>query len=461
MTSPASNPLLLAYYGDDFTGSADVMEVLQWSGLKTALFVNPPSPDQLQRFPGLRAFGIAGSSRAMSPTTMERELPPAFEALSASGAPFIHYKICSTFDSSPDTGSIGKAIDIGRSIFNATCIPILAGAPNLGRYTVFGNLFARSGLDSEPYRLDRHPTMRHHPVTPMNESDLRLILQRQTQTPVELFNLLQLESLASGNNFKETVARWKDGVLFDVLSSAHLPIIGQLLQELSLQQPRVFLVGSSGMEYALTAHWKRSGQLKAWQNRPAGQPAFPPAKDPLVILTGSCSPVNGRQINHAAKNGFLSHGIDTPSLMNDREHARETERMVKLGAGALREGKSVILHSCLGPEDPRFHRTRQALQTRPTDGSIVLGKRLGTILGRILELHPVRRAAVAGGDTSGTIARTLGIEAIEAVAPVAPGSPLCRIHSSNHLLGTEMFFKGGQVGKDNVWSTLLNGTEKQ
>ena len=38
MTSP-----LLAYYGDDFTGSADVMEVLTWAGLRTVLFLEPPT----------------------------------------------------------------------------------------------------------------------------------------------------------------------------------------------------------------------------------------------------------------------------------------------------------------------------------------------------------------------------------------------------------------------------------
>ena len=58
--------LQLAYYGDDFSGSADVMEVLQWAGLRTVLFLAPPTREQLAAFPDLRAFGIAGSSRTMS-----------------------------------------------------------------------------------------------------------------------------------------------------------------------------------------------------------------------------------------------------------------------------------------------------------------------------------------------------------------------------------------------------------
>mgnify|MGYP000989448154 FL=1 len=172
MKPKSRNSLLLAYYGDDFTGSTDVMESLSRAGLKTVLFLRPPTKVQLARFPDLRAFGIAGGSRAMSPAQMARELPPAFQALKASGAPIVHYKTCSTFDSSPRVGSIGKAIELGRRVFGPALTPLVVGAPVLGRYVAFGNLYARSGLDSALFRLDRHPTMSRHPVTPMNEASI-------------------------------------------------------------------------------------------------------------------------------------------------------------------------------------------------------------------------------------------------------------------------------------------------
>src|SRR6185295_1709510 len=137
-------------------------ESLARAGLHTVLFLRPPTAKQFARFPGLRAFGVAGGSRAMSPRAMNRELPPAFRALKASGARFIHYKTCSTFDSSPTAGSIGRAIELGRRIFGERLTPLVVGVPVLGRHVVFGNLFARSGLDAEPTRLDRHPTMSRH-----------------------------------------------------------------------------------------------------------------------------------------------------------------------------------------------------------------------------------------------------------------------------------------------------------
>ena len=56
-------------------------------------------------------------TRSLTPAAMERELRPAFKRLKALGAPHVHYKVCSTFDSSPRIGSIGRAMDVGGGNF--------------------------------------------------------------------------------------------------------------------------------------------------------------------------------------------------------------------------------------------------------------------------------------------------------------------------------------------------------
>ena len=172
MTAAAGWPdgLLLSYYGDDFTGSTDAMEAMTAAGVPTVLFLRPPAPQDLQRFPQARCVGLAGSSRGRSPAWMDAQLPQAFAALAALGAPILQYKVCSTFDSSPGLGSIGRAIDIGTRHMPGRWSPSIVGAPRLQRYQVFGNLFA--AVDGVGHRLDRHPTMSRHPVTPMAEADL-------------------------------------------------------------------------------------------------------------------------------------------------------------------------------------------------------------------------------------------------------------------------------------------------
>jgi hypothetical protein len=130
--SPGNTPttdLLLSFVGDDFTGSTDAMEALTRAGLRTVLFLRPPTSDDLQAFPGVRAVGVAGASRALPTEQMEAHLRPLFESLRALGTPLVHYKVCSTFDSSPTVGSIGRAIEIGQSVFDSPWVPLVVGAP--------------------------------------------------------------------------------------------------------------------------------------------------------------------------------------------------------------------------------------------------------------------------------------------------------------------------------------------
>jgi uncharacterized protein YgbK (DUF1537 family) len=89
------NDLLMAYYGDDFTGSADAMEALTLNGVPTVLFLDRPDPALLaRRIREVRAVGVAGTSRAMTPAQMDEELPAQLSLLADLGVPVIHYKVC-------------------------------------------------------------------------------------------------------------------------------------------------------------------------------------------------------------------------------------------------------------------------------------------------------------------------------------------------------------------------------
>ncbi len=463
MKPKSRNSLLLAYYGDDFTGSTDVMESLSRAGLKTVLFLRPPTKVQLARFPDLRAFGIAGGSRAMSPAQMARELPPAFQALKASGAPIVHYKTCSTFDSSPRVGSIGKAIELGRRVFGPALTPLVVGAPVLGRYVAFGNLYARSGLDSALFRLDRHPTMSRHPVTPMNEADLRLHLSAQTSLPVELVDLLRLEQIEASSTLPDFIAKptgVPPVVLFDTTSESQLPVIGRLICSAAPRGKALFVAGSSGIEYALVARWREIG----WLGKVPLDAATPRLEARQVVtISGSCSPVTDRQIARAAADGFVEIACDTLRLARRQSSAAAINDAIARAQPALTSGRNVIFQTARGPADSRrrgFERIAQSLpgNTRAEKLALAgesLGHGLANILERALALSGARRAVVCGGDTSTHAARALGIEALEFVAPVAPGGPLCQVHAPGRVTdGCELVFKGGQVGRDSFFLEL-------
>jgi uncharacterized protein YgbK (DUF1537 family) len=421
--------LLLSWVGDDFTGSTDVLEALTLAGVPAALFLEPPTPAQLAAFPGLRAAGVAGTSRTMSPEQMDRALPPAFEALRRLGAPVCHYKLCSTFDSSPSIGSIGRAITLGRRAFDAPWVPLVVGAPQLRRYTAFGNLFAT--MDGVTWRIDRHPVMSRHPITPMDEGDLRVHLAKQTALPVALLDLLALGAADVDRRLESLLRSNPAIVLFDVVDLAQQETAGRLIW--SAKTP--FVAGSSGIEYALTAHWRREGLIPGRAElRPPG-----PAER-LLVVSGSCSAVTERQIEWALRNGFAGLRV---------EDGADEAALASKALDAARSAPGLVLYSALGPGDPGIRDAR-------SNGEDV-GLRLGRLATSLLERGGFRRLAVAGGDTSGRVARELGLSSLEMLVPIAPGSPLCRGRGRGAADGLEVVLKGGQVGQEDFFGAVLRG----
>ena len=70
----------------------------------------------------------------------------------------------------------------------------------------------------------------------------------------------------------------------------------------------------------------------------------------------------------------------------------------------------------------------------------------------------LNRIVIAGGDTSSYAARAMGIEAVEMMAPLVPGAPLCKATApGSPVNGMEVNFKGGQVGGENYFEVLMNG----
>jgi uncharacterized protein YgbK (DUF1537 family) len=167
----------------------------------------------------------------------------------------------------------------------------------------------------------------------------------------------------------------------------------------------------------LTAAWKTPPAMFAPVNR----------AESILALCGSCSPVITAQITHAITCGFAEVAVNEADA-------------VEAATRALREGRSVILHT--------------DAKRKMNDAS----EKLATLARRVLETSPVTRVLVAGGDTSGKIARELNIESMEMIGELTRGSPLVRVTAPNSPAdGVEMTFKGGQIGAIDFFSLVQNG----
>jgi uncharacterized protein YgbK (DUF1537 family) len=205
----------------------------------------------------------------------------------------------------------------------------------------------------------------------------------------------------------------------------------------------LFWVGSSGVETALSAQWARErtgARMKTAMRRSKDR------RGPVLIGSGSCSPVTSGQIQLALRRGFVEVALDARAL---RISDFTFQGIVAETVAHLRAGRSVIVHTT---RDVAHAKILQQLGSR---SAAVLGSALGLVLREVLEQTCVRRVCIAGGDTSSHAARALGIEALEMIAPLTPGAPVCKAHAAGSPADQcEFVFKGGQVGAENYFEML-------
>lgn len=439
----------ITWLGDDFTGSAAVMEVLTFAGLPSVLFTDIPEPSVAARFAGMYGVGIATTARSQGPKWMAQHLPAPLAWLHALGAPLLHYKICSTFDSAPHMGSIGQAMESALKIIPSVAVPLLTAAPAMRRYQAFGHLYA-SAPDGV-FRLDRHPVMAHHPVTPMAESDLLRHLAAQTSLPSALINLEDLNNNPQ-TKLQEAIAAGARILSIDSLDPKTEAAAGRLIWENRTLMPLVF--GSQGIEYALVRHWQNSGLIA-----PAPPPPSAGPVDKIAAVSGSVSPVTARQLAWAGQNGFTLLPFDATAVLGDGLAAEEA-RLIAAAVAAAGQGNSPLVHSAAGTHDPAVSRFRNALATSPLSPEMAnqkIGESLGRILDAVLRKTGLRRAVISGGDTSGHGMRQLNLQALVALAPTIPGAALCKAFGTGAHDGLEIALKGGQMGTDDYFGWIRSG----
>lgn len=443
--------IALAWYGDDFTGSAAVMEELAFAGIESVLFLRLPERAEMDRFPDARAIGVAGTARAHGPDWMAEHLPPVFRFLKTLDADLNLYKICSTLDSSPRFGSIGAAVALARTVFGDAPVPLFPASPRLGRFQCFGTLFARAG--TRIYRLDRHPVASRHPVTPMREADVALHVAEQTRERIGVLTLSDLEA---------PEAAWarlvRDGyglIAVDAGGLRDLPACGSLFAGLG---HGAFIAGSQGVAEALVEHWRDEGLLPQ-RTRPA--PAGPSRA--MAAFSGSLSETTFAQIAQARRDGFVPVSFDPADVLGDGR-AAAVETATRESLDILSQGKAPIVISASDPDDPRIAAHRAAAERRglsAEDANRAIGQFLGSVLERLVAARAVDRVAIAGGDTSGHALQRLDALALTATASLGEGTAIYRLHlmdDLNHSI--EVSLKGGQMGSRKYFAAVRAGAPR-
>ncbi len=431
-----------AYYGDDFTGATDTLSTVARGGLRAMLFLGVPQDRHLQATGPLDVVGVAGAARSLDPERMSMALKPVARFLAATGARVIHYKCCSTFDSAPQVGNLATAVRLmRRAAPEPGLLAILGGQPSLGRHCAFGHLFAAAGQGGPVHRIDRHPTMSVHPVTPMHEADLRRHLAAQG---LDDLALVDWRSIRGGDAelqraVQDGLASHPAGILFDVLSADDLPPLGRMLWREAARAP-LLAVGASSVAQALLSHWPGDPARREARHTPG----IAPATGPVFVLAGSLSPVTAAQVQRAGPS-FERLALDAQALVAS-DH--EVERVAGQAAGLLQQGCSVLAHT------PSQHDLSLP--------SHELAQACARLLARTVRLAPqVRRVGVAGGDSSSHAVLALGAWGLSHAGSLSPGVSLVRAHAEQAPIdGLELMLKGGQMGPPDLFERLLQGSDE-
>jgi uncharacterized protein YgbK (DUF1537 family) len=417
--------MLLGCIADDFTGATDLAAMLVQAGMRTVQTIGVPA----DRLPARDADAVvvALKSRTIAAAEAVAQSLAALDWLQAEGARQFYFKYCSTFDST-ERGNIGPVADALLRALGADFTVVCPAFPANGRTIYRGHLFVGDVLLSDS-------PMRHHPLTPMTDSNLVRVLARQTPRKV---GLVPFADVTQGpDRIRSAFARLRaDGVsyaLCDALTDADLLALGEACTDLPL------VTGGSGAALGLPQNFRRRGLLAP--NAEAG--ALPAVGGRAAVLAGSCSEATRRQVAAmAAKHRAVA--ID-PLAAGDAEAV--AARALAAAAADIEAERLVLFYSSAEPDAVR------AVQARlGSERAAALVEEAFARLAVALYERGVRRLVVAGGETSGAVVQALGVQALAIGPQIDPGVPWT---TSLGAARVALALKSGNFGADDFFEKAL------
>jgi len=336
------------------------------------------------------------------------------------GAARFYNKTCSVF-----RGNIGAEFDAMLDALGERSAAVVLGFPKNGRVTVDGIHYVHGKKleDSE---------FRHDPMHPMTESSLIRILQAQTPRKVSLVARRTVEAGPEAVRAEwRRLARDASYVIFDVGRQRDLATIAKALYDCKV------MAGSSAIAEEIAALDPKTS---------LGSLAVPAARPGLgaLVVAGSLMPQTAAQIEHF-KTG-CGQTVELPTIrLFDRE-ARESliSETADLLCRRIRAGEPVLLHASNDAATVQATKSagRAAGLTNREVSQLVSGT-LADAASLVVRETGLNRLVVAGGDTSASVCRKLGISGMTVWKEIQPGLPSCITLSDQPML---IVLKSGSFG---------------
>jgi 3-dehydrotetronate 4-kinase len=419
-------PLMLGAIADDVTGGTDLGSVLRRAGLSVIQTLGVPQTS----LPAVDAVVISLKTRTAPVAEAIEHSLAAANCLRSHRATQLYFKYCSTFDST-DKGNIGPVIDALLDRLGTSFTIACPAYPALIRTTYAAHLFVHGELLSES-------SMRHHPLTPMTDSNLIRVLSRQSRGPVGAVALETVEAGAAAvrGRFDDLNRSGTRVAIVDAVFDRHLDVIGEAALDLPLVTGGAALGGALARAH-VRAHPQSLGgvgEAAAW-SRP---------DERVAILSGSCSSATQAQV-HALAGAVPARAVDPLSLAG---RADEVAGLTEWARERARQGP-VLLYST--------SRSEQVADVQARLGRGASAALVESAFSRIAETlarDGVRTFVIAGGETSGAVLNALGIRTLEFGDDIEPGVPWTR---SLEPPGFTLALKSGNFGGPEFFLNAIGG----
>lgn len=389
--------LLLGCIADDFTGATDLANNLVRAGMRVVQTIGVP-PEPVRE---VDAVVVALKSRTIPAAEAVAQSLQALEWLRGQGCRQVYFKVCSTFDSTPQ-GNIGPVAEALLEALGANFCCVTPAFPENGRTVYKGHLFVGDVLLAES-------GMRHHPLTPMTDSNLVRVLQAQCQGRVGLVEHRTVRGGAAPIHarIRELQDQGLRFAIVDAVDDEDLMHLGRAIADHPL------VVAGSGVAIGLPQNHGLSPSVEA--------AALPPAHGARAVVSGSCSVATNAQVRDFRGRGLPAFELDPLRLAAGQDLVAEALAWARPRLGP----DPVLVYSSAAPE------AVQAVQEKL--GVALAGALVETALAAIargLVENGVGELVVAGGETSGATVQALGVRQMRIGPQIDPGVPWCHAEAS-------------------------------
>jgi 3-dehydrotetronate 4-kinase len=406
--------LLLGCIADDFTGATDLANNLVRAGMQVVQAIGVPRDPVSE----VDAVVVALKSRTIPAADAVAQSLAALRWLRSQGCRQFYFKVCSTFDSTPQ-GNIGPVAEALLDALGADFCCVTPAFPENARTVYKGHLFVGDVLLSES-------GMRQHPLTPMTDANLVRVMQAQSRGRVGLIEHAVVRGGADSIRARIEQLRGA-GVRFaivDAVADADLLALGAALRDAPL------VVAGSGVAIGLPQNHGLAARPEA--------AALPEAGGLRAIVSGSCSVATQAQVADFIACDGAARALDPLQLAQDRERA--IADVLAWAAGELPDGP-VLVYSTAHPDSVRAVQERLGVQ----QAGALVEEALAEIASGLVQ-RGVRQLVVAGGETSGAVVQALGVEQMRIGRQIDPGVPWCHAAAPACDARLHLALKSGNFG---------------